>query len=79
MERIRKLPSPAMIIAVIAVILALGGTAVGAKKLGLGKFRNSVKDKTVMVRVAENVKIEYERSGIATVSKKSDVVEATTA
>ncbi|HYF34932.1 MAG TPA: preprotein translocase subunit YajC [Prosthecobacter sp.] len=39
----------------------------------------SVKDKTVMIRVAENVKIEYERSAIATVSKKSDVVEATTA
>ena len=38
----------------------------------------SVKDKTVMLRVADNVKIEYERSAIATVSKKSDVVEATT-
>jgi preprotein translocase subunit YajC len=39
----------------------------------------SVKDKTVMIRVADNVKIEYERSSIASVSKKSDVVEATTA
>ncbi len=38
----------------------------------------SVKDKTVMVKVADNVKIEYERGGIASVSKKSDVVEATT-
>lgn len=38
----------------------------------------SVKDKTVMVKVADNVKIEYERSAIATVTKKSDVVEATT-
>lgn len=38
----------------------------------------SVKDKTVMVKVADNVKIEYERSAIATISKKSDVVEATT-
>ena len=39
----------------------------------------SVKDKTVMVKVADNVKIEYERSAIGSVSKKSDVVEATTA
>jgi len=39
----------------------------------------SAKDKTVMVKVADNVKIEYERSAIASVSKKSDVVEATTA
>jgi len=38
----------------------------------------SVKDKTVVVKVADNVKIEYERSAIGSVSKKSDVVEATT-
>lgn len=38
----------------------------------------SVKDKTVMVKVADNVKIEYERSAIGTISKKSDVVEAST-
>lgn len=38
----------------------------------------SVKDKTVMVKLADNVKVEYERSSIATISKKSDVVEATT-
>lgn len=36
----------------------------------------SVKDKTVMLKVADNVKIEYDRSAIATVTKKSDVVEA---
>ena len=39
----------------------------------------SVKDKTIMLKVADNVKIEYERSAIAGVSKKSDVVEATPA
>ena len=39
----------------------------------------SVKDKTVMVKVADNVKIEYERSAIGSVSKKSDVVGAATA
>ena len=38
----------------------------------------SVKEKTIMVKVADNVKIEYDRSAIASVSKKSDVVEATT-
>lgn len=31
-----------------------------------------------MVKVADNVKIEYERSAIASVSKKSDVIEAST-
>jgi len=39
----------------------------------------SVKDKTVMVKIADNVKVEYERSAIGSVSKKSDIVEATTA
>ncbi|GAA5137027.1 preprotein translocase subunit YajC [Prosthecobacter algae] len=39
----------------------------------------SVKDRTVMIKVADNVKIEYDRGAIASVSKKSDVVEATTA
>ena len=39
----------------------------------------SVKERTVMVKVADNVKVEYERSSIASVSKKSDVVDATAA
>lgn len=39
----------------------------------------SVKEKTLMVKLADNVKVEYERSAIASVSKKSDIVEATTA
>ncbi len=39
----------------------------------------SVKDRTVMVKVADNMKIEYERSAIGSVSKKSDVIEATAA
>ncbi len=39
----------------------------------------SVKDRTVMVKVADGVKIQYERSKIAAVTKKSDVVEATPA
>jgi preprotein translocase subunit YajC len=39
----------------------------------------SVKDKTIVVKVADNVKIEYDRSAIGTVTKKSEVVEATAA
>jgi len=39
----------------------------------------SAKDRTVMVKIADNVKVEYERSAIASISKKSDVVEATAA
>ena len=36
----------------------------------------SLKERTAMVKVADNVKIEYERTKIAVVTKKSDVVEA---
>ena len=44
------MPSPAMLIAVIAIVLALGGTSFAAKKLlGLGAFKDGVKDKTVGV------------------------------
>lgn len=39
----------------------------------------STKDRTVMIKIADNVKVEYERSAIASVSKKSDIVEATAA
>ena len=39
----------------------------------------SMKEKTVMVQLADNVKVEYERSAIGSVSKKSDVVEASAA
>jgi preprotein translocase subunit YajC len=38
----------------------------------------SVKDRTVMIKVADNVKIEYDRSAVASVLKKTDVVDATT-
>lgn len=39
----------------------------------------STKEKTVMVKLADNMKVEYERSAIGSVSKKSDVVEASAA
>ena len=49
MKRVR-MPSPAMLVAVIAVVLALGGTSFAATKLlGLGAFKEGVKDKTVGV------------------------------
>jgi hypothetical protein len=50
MKRIlRRRPSAAMIVAVIALVAALGGTAVAAKKLGLGSLSNGAKNKTVGV------------------------------
>lgn len=39
----------------------------------------STKERTVMVRLGDNVKVEYERSAIATVSKASPVMEASEA
>jgi hypothetical protein len=50
MKRFRNMPTAAMIIAVIALVLALGGTGFAAKKLlGLGAFKEGVKNKTVGV------------------------------
>jgi preprotein translocase subunit YajC len=37
----------------------------------------SIKEKTVIIRLAENFKVEYEKSSIASVTKKSSIVEAT--
>jgi hypothetical protein len=45
----RRRPSAAMIVAVLALIVALGGTAVAAKKLGLNSLSPSAKKKTVGV------------------------------
>jgi hypothetical protein len=42
-------PSPAMLIAVIALVFALAGTAVAAKTLGLSALSNGAKNKTVGV------------------------------
>jgi hypothetical protein len=52
MKRFRnmRLPSAAMIVAVIALVLALGGTGFAAKKLlKLGAFSDGAKNKTVGV------------------------------
>lgn len=46
---------------------------------GVHGIITSVKDRTVMVKIADNVKVEFERVKIAAVTKKSDVVEATPA
>jgi len=46
---------------------------------GVHGIITSVKDRTVMVKIADNVKVEFERVKIAAVTKKSDVVEATAA
>ena len=42
-------PSPAMIVAMIALVAALGGTAIAAGNLKLGSFANGTKNKTVGV------------------------------
>jgi hypothetical protein len=46
---LRRRPSGAMVVAIIALVLALGGTAVAAKKLGLGSLSDGAKNKTVGV------------------------------
>jgi hypothetical protein len=51
MKRFRNLrrPSPAMIVGVVAVVLALTGSAFAAKKLSLGALSDGAKNKTVGV------------------------------
>ena len=50
MKRIRRFRMrPAMPVAVIALIVGLGGSAVAAQKLGLGALSNGAKNKTVGV------------------------------
>jgi hypothetical protein len=44
-----RMPSAAMLVAVIAVVLAVAGTAVAAKKLGLSALSKGAKKKTVGV------------------------------
>ena len=46
---------------------------------GVHGIVTSMKERTVMVKIADNVKVEFERVKIAAVTKKSDVVEATEA
>lgn len=43
-------PSPAMVVGIVALVLAVSGSAIGATKLiGLGAFKDGLKDKTVGV------------------------------
>jgi hypothetical protein len=50
MKRIKlPVPSSALVIAVVALVFAVGGTAVAAKKLSLGALSNGAKNKTVGV------------------------------
>jgi hypothetical protein len=48
MQRIRKhVPSPGLVVAIVALVVALGGTSYAA--FGLGKLTTKAKDKTVGV------------------------------
>lgn len=46
---------------------------------GVHGIITSIKERTAMVKIADNVKVEFERVKIVAVTKKSDVVEATEA
>jgi preprotein translocase subunit YajC len=43
---------------------------------GLHGTVTSLREKTVILKVAENVKLEFDKQAVATVKKKSDVIEA---
>jgi hypothetical protein len=66
MKRIRNLPTAAMIVAVIALVLALGGTGFAAKKLlKLGALSDGAKNKTVGVGKLTYVSTTKEIPGTA--------------
>jgi hypothetical protein len=66
MSRIRKrLPSPAMIVAVVAMVLALAGGAYAAATIGLGDLTNKAKNKTVGVGKLTYVGTSTEGTGNA--------------
>ena len=65
---LRRRPSAAMIVAIIALVVALSGTAVAAKKFGLSALSNGAKNKTVGVG-----KLTYV-SGSATGTAADDAV-----
>jgi hypothetical protein len=49
MKRVLRRPSPATILAIIALVFALAGTAAAAGTISLGDFTKKTKDKTVGV------------------------------
>ena len=50
MKRVlKRRPSPALIVSIVALVVALSGTAVAASKLGLSALSNGAKNKTVGV------------------------------
>jgi hypothetical protein len=50
MGRIRKrLPGPGLVVAIVALVVALGGSAYGARLLGLAGLTDGAKNKTVGV------------------------------
>ena len=51
------------------------GSKIGDQVISIGGIHGiitSVKDKTVMVKIADNVKVELDKTAIATVIRKSD-------
>ncbi len=61
-------PSAALIISIVALVAALGGTAVAAKKLGLGSLSDGAKNKTVGVG-----KITYATNTVQAVQAEQSV------
>jgi hypothetical protein len=53
----KRLPGPALLVAIVALVVALGGSAYGAKLLGIGALSEGAKNKTVGVG-----KLHYARS-----------------
>jgi|tagenome__1003787_1003787.scaffolds.fasta_scaffold20709024_2 hypothetical protein len=62
MKRFRK-PSPGVILGVIAVVLALGGTAVAASNLKLANFEPSSRDRLAGTGVIQYASQTYDTGG----------------
>jgi hypothetical protein len=71
---VRRRPSPAIVVAVVALVAALGGTAVAAKKIGGSDIKkNAIKRKHVK---DDAIRTEHVKDANITASKLSDEAQA---
>ena len=80
MNRFKKLPSPAMIVACLAMIAAIGGTAYAASKInGKDIKSNSVTGKQIDEKTVKNVASAKKAKTAKTATMADTATNATTA
>ncbi len=76
MKRVFRRPSPAMVIAMVALLAALGGTAVGAKVLNKKKVKNIANNEITKRAPGLSVASANRANSAATADKANNVLSA---